>query len=217
MSLNKINVFILALTFSLISIILINFPFESNSEVSKAGFSSHLFGNKEALAQKLTWTNFTMNNSIGGKLNTNVPPNWQITEDKNNETGLNTNTAVFISPKENPNDLFQENIVLSIKSFTDNVASNETVNIQDIIEKLQSQYTKFAFENMSKTKIDSLRNLGDSIVYKFEDSGLVFKTKQVFLAQDKTIYIFSLLAEQKEYSKYSLIFDQVLKSIHFSN
>lgn len=216
MSLNKINVFIIALTFSLISIILINFPFESNSEVDKTGFLSHL-GNKEALAQELTWTKYTMNNGIDGKLNTNVPPNWQITEDKKNETGLNTNTAVFISPKENPNDLFQENIVLSIKSFTDNVGSNETVDIQDIIEKLQTQYTKFAFENMSKIKIDSLRNLGDSIVYEFEDSGLVFKTKQVFLTEDKTIYIFSLLAEQKEYSKYSLIFDQVLKSIHLSN
>lgn len=210
------NVFVLALTFSLY-IILVNLTFESNSEEDKAEFSSFFLGNKEgAFAQELRWTNYTIDGGIDGKLNTNVPTGWLITEDKKNETGLTTNTAVFISPKENPNDLFQENIVLSIKSFTDNIVSNETANIQDIIEKLQSQYTMFVFDNMSKTKIDSLKNLGDSIVYEFKDSGLLFKTKQVFLTEDKTIYIFSLLTEQKEYNKYSLIFDQVLKSIHFS-
>lgn len=216
MPVKKINVVILALTFSL-SIIFINFTFESNSEVDKTEFSSFLLGNKEALAQQLSWTNYTTDNGVDGKVNTNVPPGWQITKDEKNETGLTTNTVVLISPKENPNDLFQENIVLSIKSFTDNIGSNETPNTQDIIEKLQSQYTMFKFNNMSKTKIDNLRNLGDSIVYEFKDSGLLFKTKQVFLTEGKTIYIFSLLAEQKEYSKYSLIFDQVLKSIHFSN
>jgi len=216
MSINKINVFVLALTFSLY-IILVNLTSESYSEEGKTGFSPIVVGNKEeAFAQELSWTNYTIDEGIDGKLNTTVPPGWQITEDKKNETGLTTNTAVFISPKENPNDLFQENIVLSIKSFTDNIWSNETANIQDIIEKLQSQYTMFAFDNMSKTKIDSLKNLGDSIVYEFKDSGLLFKTKQVFLTEDKTIYIFSLLTEQKEYNKYSLIFDQVLKSIHFS-
>ncbi|HET6588758.1 MAG TPA: hypothetical protein VFG45_01185 [Candidatus Nitrosocosmicus sp.] len=216
MPVKKINVVILALTFSL-SIIFINFTFESNSEVDKTEFSSFLLGNKEALAQQLSWTNYTTDNGVDWKLNTNVPPDWQITEDEKNESGLTTNTVVLISPKENPNDLFQENIVLSIKSFTDNIGSNETLNTQDIIEKLQSQYTMFKFNNISKTKIDNLRNLGDSIVYEFKDSGLLFKTKQVFLTEGKTIYIFSLLAEQKEYSKYSLIFDQVLKSIHFSN
>lgn len=216
MPVKKINVVILALTFSL-SIIFINFTFESNSEVDKTEFSSLLLGNEEALAQQLSWTNYTTDNGVDGKLNTIVPPDWQITKDEKNETGLTTNTIVFISPKENPNDLFQENIVLSIKSFTDNIGSNETLNTQDIIEKLQSQYTMFKFNNMSKTKIDNLRNLGDSIVYEFKDSGLLFKTKQVFMTEGKTIYIFSLLAEQKEYSKYSLIFDQVLKSIHFSN
>jgi hypothetical protein len=217
MPVNKIKVFILALTFSLISIIIVNLIFESNSEEGKAEVSLFFLGNKEALAQELRWVNYTIDNGIDGKIYTNVPSGWQITEDKNNETRLTTNTVVFISPKENPNDLFQENIVISIKSFTDNIGSDETVNTQDIIEKLQSQYTMFEFKNMSKTKIDSLKNLGDSIVYEFEDSGLLFKTKQVFLTDDKTIYIFSLLAEQKEYSKYSLIFDQVLKSIHFSN
>lgn len=213
MSVNKINVFILALTFFLY-LISVNLILESNSEEGKAEFSSFFLGNKEASAQELRWTNYTIDNGIDGKLGTNVPPGWQITEDKKNETGLTTNTVVFISPKENPNDLFQENIVLSIKSFTDNIASNKTVNTQDIIKKLQSQYTIFAFENMSKTKIDNLGNLGNSIVYEFEDSGLLFKTKQVFLTEDKTIYIFSLLAEQNEYNKYSLIFDQVLKNIH---
>src|SRR5690349_12433905 len=99
MPLNKINAFILALTFSL-PIILLNLAFEINSEVGKSGFSSHLLGNKEAFAQEPRWTNYMMNNGNDGKLNTGVPPDWQVAEDNKNETGLNTNTAVFISPKE---------------------------------------------------------------------------------------------------------------------
>lgn len=216
MSVKKINMLIVGLAFSL-SILLVNLTLEPNAEDDKIQYPFISF-DKKALAQEVKWTNYTIDSGTNSdRLSTTVPPGWQITEDRQDEAGLITNTVVFVSPKDNPNDLFQENIVLSVKAFKNNVSSEDSVNIQDIIGKLRNQYEKFEFENMSKIKIDSISNLGDSIVYRFEDSGLMFKTKQVFLSDGKNIFIFSLLAEQKEYDKYVLIFDQVLKSIHSSN
>lgn len=210
----KINLIIFSLTIFL-SLILVNLMVEINFATFKIEITSTLLG-KEATAQEVKWTNYTVDNGIDSQLTIAVPPGWQITDDEKNGSQQTANTVVFVSPKENSKDFFQENIVLSIKAFKNSIASNETVNTQDIIEKLRNQYTMFAYENTSKTKIDNFRNLGDGIVYEFEDSGLLFKTKQVFLTEDNSIYIFSLLADQKEYNKYVLIFDQVLKSIHSS-
>lgn len=172
------------------------------------------------LAQEIDWINYTSNNSSDGRSNltTKIPPGWQITEDRLRQGNQTTDSIVFLSPKEGPNDLFQENIVLSIQKPTNNISvEDNSVNTQDIVEKLGSQYNEFSFDNMSSTIIDIFKKPVESIVYSFTDAGLSFKAKQVFLTSERGIYIFSLLAEQNQFDEYVNVFDQVLKNIRLTN
>jgi hypothetical protein len=176
--------------------------------------------NNNVLAQETDWINYTSNSSSGERSNltTKIPSDWQFTEDRIRQANQTTDNIVFLSPKEGPNDLFQENIVLSIQKRTSNISmENNSVNTQDIVEKLGAQYNEFGFENKSSTIIDNLKIPAESIVYSFRDAGLSFKTKQVFLTTENSIYIFSLLAEQNQFDKYVIVFDQVLKNIRLTN
>lgn len=193
----------------------------SNPEIAEAINSFILSFNNNVLAQaqETEWIDYTSNSSSDERSNlaTRIPSGWQITEDKIRQANQTIDSIVFLSPKEGPNDLFQENIVLSIQKRTSNISMEDSVNTQDIVEKLGAQYNEFSFENKSSTIIDNLKIPAESIVYSFRDAGLSFKTKQVFLTTENSIYIFSLLAEQNQFDKYVIVFDQVLRNIRLTN
>lgn len=205
----------------LIILMFVNMIENPNSESTKIDFSFIYFNNsafaQETVSQETGWINYTSNNSDGSNLNTKIPTGWQIIEDKTRQVNQTTNNIVFLSPKENPSDLFQENIVLSVQRPTNNISMEDGVDTQDIVEKLGNQYDNFRFENMSSIILDNSKNSAESIVYSFADAGLLFKTKQVFLTTNSGIYIFSLLAEQDQYDKYVIVFDRVLKNIKLTN
>ena len=193
----------------------------SNPEIAEAINSFILSFNNNVLAQaqETERIDYTSNSSSDERSNlaTRIPSGWQITEDKIRQANQTIDSIVFLSPKEGPNDLFQENIVLSIQKRTSNISMEDSVNTQDIVEKLGAQYNEFSFENKSSTIIDNLKIPAESIVYSFRDAGLSFKTKQVFLTTENSIYIFSLLAEQNQFDKYVIVFDQVLRNIRLTN
>ncbi len=205
----------------LIILMFVNMIENPNSESTKIDFSFIYFNNsafaQETVSQETGWINYTSNNSDGSNLNTKIPTGWQIIEDKTRQVNQTTNNIVFLSPKENPSDLFQENIVLSVQRPTNNISMEDGVDTQDIVEKLGNQYDNFRFENMSSIILDNSKISAESIVYSFADAGLLFKTKQVFLTTNSGIYIFSLLAEQDQYDKYVIVFDRVLKNIKLTN
>ena len=221
--LGKANLaFIIFFPCFLIIIMFVNIMFENpNSERHEIDFSFIYFNNnalaQETVSQETGWINYTSNNKDGSKLNTIIPAGWQIIEDKTRQINQTSYNIVFLSPKENPSDLFQENIVLSVQSPTDNISMEDGVRTQDIVEKLGNQYDDFRFENMSSIILDNSKNSAESIVYSFADAGLLFKTKQVFLTTTSGIYIFSLLAEQDQYDKYVIVFDRVLKNIKLTS
>ena len=193
----------------------------SNPEIAEAINSFILSFNNNVLAQaqETEWIDYTSNSSSDERSNlaTRIPSGWQITEDKIRQANQTIDSIVFLSPKEGPNDLFQENIVLSVQRPTNNISMEDGVDTQDIVEKLGNQYDNFRFENMSSIILDNSKNSAESIVYSFADAGLLFKTKQVFLTTNSGIYIFSLLAEQDQYDKYVIVFDRMLKNIKLTN
>ena len=172
-----------------------------------------LFLVNKASAQETNWSNYTTDDSTLTILH---PTDWKISEDKKNDVNQTNDITVFLSPKENPQDLFQENIVVNTLKPKNNYTINQTINTQDIVQKLVNQNQGFRFDNISTTHIDSINKTADSITYSFENAGFLFKTKQIFLTINNNIYIFSLLAEQKEFDKYALIFDKMLMNIHLS-
>jgi len=197
---------------------LVNMFENLNSELAEIDFSFIYFNNsamaQDTGSQDTVWINYTSNNS---GLSTKIPTGWQVVEDLTRQINQTTDNIVFLSPKENPNDLFQENIVLSVQRPTNNISMGDGVNTQDIVEKLGNQYNDFRFENMSSIIMDNFKNPAESIVYSFSDAGLSFKTKQVFLTTGSGIYIFSLLAEQSQFDKFVIDFDKVLANIKLTN
>ncbi len=210
MSIRKVNTIIFALPCVLL---LFLFSWFGHNSLIDTTQDLPLFSVNKALAQETSWSNYTTDDST---LSIAYPTNWKIVEDKKNDENQTNDIIVFLSPKENPEDPFQENIVVNILIPKNNFTINESINTQDIVQKLVDQNQGFRFDNISTIHIDSINKTADSITYSFENAGFLFKTKQIFLTINNNIYIFSLLTEQKEFDKYASIFDKMLMSIHLS-
>ena len=210
MSIRKVNTIIFALPCVLL---LFLFSWFGHNSLIDTTQDLPLFSVNKALAQETSLSNYTTDDST---LSIAYPTNWKIIEDKKNDENQTNDIIVFLSPKESPEDPFQENIVVNILIPKNNFTINESINTQDIVQKLVNQNQGFRFDNISTTHIDSINKTADSITYSFENAGFLFKTKQVFLTMNNNIYIFSLLAEQKEFDKYASIFDKMLTNIHLS-
>jgi hypothetical protein len=210
MSIRKVNTIIFALPCVLL---LFLFSWFGHNSLIDTTQDLPLFSVKKALAQEPSWSNYTTDDST---LSIAYPTNWKIIEDKKNDENQTNDIIVFLSPKESPEDPFQENIVVNILIPKNNFTINESINTQDIVQKLVDQNQGFRFDDISTIYIDSINKTADSITYSFENAGFLFKTKQIFLTINNNIYIFSLLAEQKEFDKYVSIFDKMLMSIHLS-
>lgn len=207
MSIRKINLIIFALP----CVLLLFFSsWFSHNSLTDTMQNLHFFTVNKVSAQETTWSNFTTDEST---LSIIYPTDWEIVEDKKNDENQTNDIIVFLSPKENTEDLFQENIVVNILRPKNDLTINETINTQDIVQKLGIQNEGFRFDNISTIHINSINKPAESIIYSFENAGILFKTKQVFLTINNDIYIFSLLAEQKEFDKYMLIFDQMLMNV----
>ena len=211
MSIRKVSI----ITFALpcILFLLLSSWFGQSSLIDTTTKSPPLFLVNKASAQETNWSNYTTDDNT---LTIPYPTDWKISEDKKNNINQTNDIIVFLSPKENPQDLFQENIVVNTLKPKNNYTINESINTQDIVQKLVNQNQGFRFDNVSTTHIDGINKTADSITYSFENAGFLFKTKQVFLTMNNNIYIFSLLAEQKEFDKYASIFDKMLTNIHLS-
>ena len=210
MPIRKVNIIIFALPCVLL--LFLSSWFGHNSLIDTTQ-GLPLFSVNKTLAQETNWSNYTTDDNT---LSIIYPTDWKITEDKKNDKNQTSDIIVFLSPKENPEDLFQENIVVNILKPKNNFTINGSINTQDIVQKLANQNQGFRFDNISTIHIDSINKTAESIAYSFENAGFLFKTKQIFLTINNNIYIFSLLADQKEFDKYALIFDKMLMNIHLS-
>jgi light-regulated signal transduction histidine kinase (bacteriophytochrome) len=154
------------------------------------------------------WFNYTDNKE---NFTTIIPKEWEIIKSKNNEISQIDAITIFRSPKENSNDIFQDNIVISIKKSNKSIANNNPIEIQTIINKLAKNNNDFKLENISNINIDD-NQTGKSLKYSFKNLGIDFNTEQIFSILDNKIYIFSLLTEQKSFEKYALVLNYMLKN-----
>lgn len=157
------------------------------------------------------WINYTDKKE---NFTTIYPKDWEIIKSKNNENNQTGFITIFRSPKENSNDIFQDNIVISIPKLGKNIAAdNKNFEIQTITKKLALNNKDFKLENISTINIDD-NQTGKSIKYSFKNSGIDFSTEQIYSIINNKIYIFSLLAEQKTFEKYAPILNVMLKNLN---
>lgn len=147
---------------------------------------------------------------------TMIPKNWAIIKSKTTGGAQNESITIFRSPKENSEDKFQENIVISIKKMNKYGNDNNSFQIQSIIDKLANNNKDFKLENISNIVVGQ-NQTGKSIEYSFNNFGLNFRTEQVFSLVNNKIYIFSLLAEQNTFEKYIPILKFMLENFRILN
>ena len=175
-----------------------------NSEIEKS-----IMNNNEGIK----WSNYTDKKE---NYTTVYPNEWKVIKGENNDNNQNGSITIFRSPKENSNDTFQDNIVISIIKSDNSTSDNNDFQMQPIIEKLETRNKDFKLENFSVINIDN-QQTGKSIKYGFNSVGINFKTEQIFSNMNNKTYIFSLLAEQKTFEKHSQIFNHMLKNIVLNN
>jgi hypothetical protein len=144
------------------------------------------------------------------------PTDWKIVKSKNNDNNLTGIITIFQSPKENVNDIFQDNIVISIIKSDKNIPDDNNFEIQTVINKLGMKNKDFRLENISTVDIDN-NQTGKNLTYSFKNLGIDFKTEQIVSTINDKIYIFSLLTEKKTFEKYSQILNFMLKNLTIKN
>ena len=175
-----------------------------NSEIEKG-----IMNNNEGIK----WSNYTDKKE---NYTTVYPNEWKVIKGENNDNNQNGSITIFRSPKENSNDTFQDNIVISIIKSDNSTSDNNDFQMQPIIKKLETRNKDFKLENFSVINIGN-KQTGKSIKYGFNSVGINFKTEQIFSNMNNKTYIFSLLAEQKTFEKHSQIFNHMLKNIVLNN
>ena len=176
-----------------------------NSEIEKS-----IMNNNE---EDIKWSNYTDKKE---NYSTVYPNEWKVIKGENNDNNQNDSITIFRSPKENSNDTFQDNIVISIIKSQNSTSDNNDFQMQPIIKKLEMRNKEFKLENFSVIDIGN-KLTGKSIKYGFNSVGINFKTEQIFSNMNNKTYIFSLLAEQKTFEKHSQIFNHMLKNIVLNN
>jgi hypothetical protein len=145
------------------------------------------------------------------------PNEWEIVKSKNNDNNQTGHITIFRSPKENLNDTFQDNIVISIIKPNRGIPNNNNdFEIQTIVKKLAINNNDFKLENISTIDING-NHSGKGVKYSFKKSGIDFTTEQIFSTINNKIYIFSLLTEQNSFEDYHPILNFMLKNLTLKN
>lgn len=149
---------------------------------------------------------------------TTVYPNeWEIVKSKNDDNNQTGHITIFRSPKENVNDTFQDNVVISITKPNRDISNNSNdFEIQTIVKKLAINNNDFKLENVSTIDING-HHSGKGIIYSFKKSGIDFKTEQIFSTINNKIYIFSLLTDHKSFENYHPVLNFMLKNLTLKN
>jgi hypothetical protein len=186
----------------------------SQNSYSNAKTNQDITSSSSSSSNNGKWLYYTEKNE---NFTTIYPNGWEIIKSKNGDNNQTGHITVFRSPKENLNDTFQENIVIStIKPNVDISDNNKEFEIQTIVKKLAMNNNDFKLENISNIDING-HHPGKGIKYSFKKSGIDFKTEQIFSTINNKIYIFSLLTEQKSFENYHSILNFMLKNLTLKN
>ncbi|MBT1688451.1 hypothetical protein [Dawidia soli] len=146
----------------------------------------------------LTYTN-PMN-----KFNMRYPERWQ------NQAGMNA--VAFLSPKENEQDAFQENVNLMLQDLT-----QQPMNIDQYTELTRQQVVQFAGNDAIVSLKDA--TIGGQpckeFVFKMAYDGRNLKLKQYWFIKEQTAYLFTYTAETTQYANYENVATNLMKSFSF--
>jgi hypothetical protein len=145
----------------------------------------------------------TYTNSLN-KFNLRYPELWQ------NQAGLNA--VAFLSPKENEQDAFQENVNLMLQDLT-----QQPMDLNQYTELTRQQVAQFA----GNEAIVSLKDatIGGQpckeFIFTMAYNGRDLKLKQYWFIKGQTAYLFTYTAESTQYASYESVATDLMKSFSF--
>ncbi|MBA3704323.1 MAG: hypothetical protein H0W84_00030 [Bacteroidetes bacterium] len=139
----------------------------------------------------MNWLNYSDNNL---KFSIKYPATW-IKQP-------NPNIMVFLSPKENVMDMFQENVNVILQNL-----SRQPMTIEQYTEVTKRQVV----DNFGASAIVSLKNVtiagetGRELIYNMNYQGKKLKVKQCWIIKNHNAYLLTYTAEPEQYNKYENI------------
>lgn len=146
----------------------------------------------------VTYTN------TGNKFKMDYPNNW-VQKD-------NGNTILFLSPKENSSDTFQENVNVMLQDLT-----GQGIDLEKYIDITKKQIT----ENVGPSAQMTIKDISFSgqkakeIIFNMNYSGRNLKVKQYVFIKLNLAYLFTYTAEQSKFDKYEPVSTTLINSFRF--
>jgi eukaryotic-like serine/threonine-protein kinase len=141
------------------------------------------------------------NQDYGVKIN--YPKTWQVqTRDDFLISGF-----IFISPLENSQDSFQENVSV----FVENLVSDTSLN--EYTTESIAEIKQFSDPNITNAKLTTLGSYeGRSVIYQGKDRGIVVKRMQIWMVFDSRAYTITYTAQPEHYEKFLPIVKRITNS-----
>jgi hypothetical protein len=149
----------------------------------------------------VNWMTYT--DSVN-KFTIKYPDKWQ------QRTAVNT--IGFLSPREDDQDLFQENVNLMLQDL-----SQKPMTVDQYTELTKKQ----VIDNLGASAIISLKNItlsgqqAKEFVYNMDYQGRNLKVKQVWFIKGNTAYLFTYTAHKDKYEEYLDLGTQTINSFKF--
>lgn len=132
------------------------------------------------------------------------PEKWEVKE--------NENMLAFLSPTENENDIFQENVNLIIQDL-----SAQPMTLDEFTKLSQDQLKQY-LAKAPVTKLTHTTLVGqkaDQLEYSAEYQGFKLKLRQYWFIKDNKAYVFTYTANEATFQQYLAPADQIIKSFKF--
>ena len=147
------------------------------------------------------WLTYT---DSANKFTVNYPKEWVHKE--------TVNSVLFLSPKENDNDNFQENVNILLQDLSEkpmNLEQYTTLSKKMIKENAPSS----AIISSTPTTFAGQRSV--ETIYTMTFEGRAMKLKQTWFIKNKTAYVLTFTAEQSKYDKYEPTATAIINSFKF--
>lgn len=139
-----------------------------------------------------------------GKFKIAYPDDW-IT--KNNH-----NSIVFISPKENDNDSFQENVNIILQDLSNNrMTLDQYTSLTE--KQVQEHLGSSAIKSIMDRTLAGVR--AKELIFDMNYKGANLKVRQDWFIKNNIAYLFTYTAETSQYDGYSKMANQIVASFKF--
>ncbi len=134
-------------------------------------------------------------------LSIRYPENWRINEE---EDGV-----MFISPKENDTDDFQENIGIAVQNLANNQANLDQIAVASL-EQLKKVINDFSLVSSTETTLENIP--AKQFVYTGKFGDFDVKWLQVIALEGDNFYIITYTAKASSYNNYLNLVEEMVNS-----